>query len=72
MKWYDANKQKPRPGTTVLIHPVRRMKTAYWDGEKWLNPLYPLPAFPYTMNGIEKWAYIKYPKKSWWKRIWKK
>ena len=74
MKWYDAKKKKPYPGKIVLVCPRKPMPLAYWDNkkEKWISGLYPLPAFPYTINNVEKWAYIDYPKRSLWQRILKK
>jgi hypothetical protein len=84
-RWHNANKKKPYPGEKVLIYPPQTL-TAEWCDKKqiWISGDYPLPAYPYALSNVQKWAYIDYPRKSferamcsrkwnpWWKLIWKK
>ena len=60
MKWHNSSK-KPKIGTIVLITSNTRIPTAFWDGKRWISSLYPMPAFPYEIKNVRKWAYIKDP-----------
>ena len=70
MKWYDIDKKKPPQRKYVVIYPHFGDRVAYWEDGKWWKGLLPIPK--HYNDQVRKWAYVEYPKISWWKKFWRK